>query len=118
MADSSSQTPPEQSSVLEQSEHLFQSEPPPIEGQERPTRGFYRINELEQRMTDDLRWAQTAAEVRVHRGQHVAIYQKQVLATGTDFNAVRNEAAAIAGCPPEHIVIKTVPPGDFRSFSV
>ena len=52
-----------------------------------------QLNDIEQRMADDLRWALRAPEVRQHPGKFVAIHQKRVVGVGSDRTALVAQAA-------------------------
>ena len=52
-----------------------------------------KLNEIEQRMSDDLQWALTAPEVQQHPGQLVAVSNKRVVGAGTDRMALVRQAA-------------------------
>jgi hypothetical protein len=71
-----------------------------------------KMTELEQRMTDDLNWAEHATEVqenREHYGKFVVVYNKCVLAVGEDRQALVERAALRAGVPRQHLVTLIVP---------
>ena len=70
---------------------------------------LYKMNEIEQQMHEDLRWASTAPEVQQHEGLLVAAYKKQVLGAGRDRDTLVAEAAAKGGCPWHDIVVVVVP---------
>jgi hypothetical protein len=70
------------------------------------------MTELEQRMTDDLNWAEHATEVQEnsdHYGKFVVIYNKRVLAVGEDRKALVERAAEWAGVPRQNLVTLIVP---------
>lgn len=70
-----------------------------------------KMTELEQRMTDDLDWAEHAPEVQQnpeHFGKFVIVYNKRILAVGRDHRAVIEEAAKKAGVPWQHLVVLIV----------
>ena len=55
-----------------------------------------KMTEVEQRMTDDLEWAEHAPEVQEnpdHYGKSVVVYNKQILAVGKDSQALLEQAA-------------------------
>lgn len=63
---------------------------------------LYRLNETEQRMSDDFDWALHAPEVQQnpeHYGKLVVVYNKQVLAAGRDRQALVEQAAKQIGVP-------------------
>lgn len=67
-----------------------------------------RMSELEQRMTDDFEWAMHAPEVQQnpdHYGQFVVVYNKRILAVGTDSQALVQQAAEQVGVPWQHLVV-------------
>jgi hypothetical protein len=71
-----------------------------------------KMTELEQRMTDDLDWAQQAPEVQEnanHYGKSVVVYNKQILAVGKDSPALREQAAVKAGVPWQELLVVVVP---------
>lgn len=71
-----------------------------------------KMTELEQRMTEDLNWAEQATEVQQnpeHYGKFVIVYNKHVLAFGEDRKAVLDRAADRAGVPKHHLVTLIVP---------
>ena len=66
-----------------------------------------KMTDLEQRMTDDLHWAERSPEVQTnpeHYGKFVVVYNKQILAVGGDRKALVERAAAQAGVPWQHLV--------------
>jgi hypothetical protein len=75
------------------------------------------MTELEQRMTDDLDWAEHAPEVQQnpeHYGKFVVVYNKRMLAVGRDSQALVEEAAKQVGVPWQHLVVLIVHrPGSF-----
>jgi hypothetical protein len=69
-----------------------------------PTR---KMTELEQRMTNDLDWAEHAPEVQEnpeHYGKFVIVCNKRILAVGTDRQALAKQAAEQVGLPWQHRV--------------
>jgi hypothetical protein len=71
-----------------------------------------KLTELEQRMTDDLIWAEHAPEVQEnpeHYGRFVVVYNKQILGVGTDSQALVEQAAERVGVPWQHLVVLIVP---------
>jgi hypothetical protein len=71
-----------------------------------------KMTELEQRMTDDLDWAEHAPEVQEnpeHYGKTVVVYNKRILAVGKDCRALRDQAVEKAGVPWQHVVTLIVP---------
>jgi hypothetical protein len=73
---------------------------------------LYKLNEIEQQMSDDLDWAEEAPEVQQHHGKLVVVYKKQVLAVGTDQDALLREAADKAQCSLDDLVVVVVPAVD------
>src|SRR5205823_6982732 len=70
-----------------------------------------KMTELEQRMTDDLDWAEHAPEVQQnpdHYGKFVVVHNKRVLAAGTDSRALVEQAAEQVGVPWQQLVILIV----------
>ncbi len=66
-----------------------------------------KMTDLEQRMTDDLDWAECSPEVQAnpeHYGKFVIVYNKRILAVGNDRKALVEQAAEYAGVPKEHLV--------------
>jgi hypothetical protein len=71
-----------------------------------------KMSELEQRMTEDFDWADTAPEIQQnpdHYGKFVVVYNKRILAVGTDRQALVEEAAKQAGVPWQHLLVVIVP---------
>ena len=71
-----------------------------------------KLTELEQRMTDDLIWAEHAPEVQEnpeHHGKFVVVYNKQILGVGGDRQALVERAAEQVGVPRQHLVVVIVP---------
>lgn len=71
-----------------------------------------KLTELEQRMSEDFDWAQHAPEVQQnpeHYGKLVVVYNKRVLGTGRDRQALVEQAAAQVGVPWQHLVVMLVP---------
>ena len=71
-----------------------------------------KMTEVEQRMTDDLDWAEHAPEVQEnpeHYGKSVVVYNKQILAVGKDSPALLEQAAEKAGVPRQELVVLIVP---------
>jgi hypothetical protein len=69
------------------------------------------MTELEQRMMDDLVWAEHAPEVQEnpeHYGKFVVIYNKQILAVGGNRPGLVEEAAERVGVPKQHLVVVIV----------
>jgi hypothetical protein len=70
-----------------------------------------KMTELEQRMTDDLDWAEQAAEVQEnpeHYGKFVVVYNKRILGVGSDSQALVEQAAQQLGVPWQHLVVVIV----------
>ena len=57
-----------------------------------------KLNEIEQRMSDDLQWALTAPEVQQHQGKLVGDYRQRVVGVGTDRMAMVRKAAEQEPC--------------------
>lgn len=70
---------------------------------------LYELNDVEQRMSDDLQWALTAPEVQRHHGQLVAVYNKRVVGVGTDRMALVRQAAQQEQCHWGDIAVVVVP---------
>jgi hypothetical protein len=69
------------------------------------------MSELEQRMTDDLVWAEKAPEVQQnpeHYGKLVVVYNQRILGVGRDCQALVEQAAKEAGVPREDLVVLIV----------
>ena len=70
-----------------------------------------KMTEVEQRMTDDLDWAEHAPEVQEnpeHYGKFVVVYNKHILAVGSDSQALVQQAAEQVGVPWQHLVVVIV----------
>jgi len=70
-----------------------------------------KMSELEQRMTDDLDWAENAPEVQQdpdHYGKFVVVYNKRILAVGTDSQTLVEQAAEQVGVPWQQLVVLIV----------
>ncbi|HTU92445.1 MAG TPA: hypothetical protein VMF69_20355 [Gemmataceae bacterium] len=70
-----------------------------------------KMTELEQRMTEDLDWAEQAPEVQQnpeHYGKFAVIYNKRILAVGSDSQALVEQAAQQVGVPWQHLVVLIV----------
>jgi hypothetical protein len=70
------------------------------------------MTECEQRMSEDFVWAETAPEVQQnpeHFGKLVVVYNKRVLGTGRDRQALVEQAAKEIGVPGQHLVVVLVP---------
>ena len=71
-----------------------------------------RLTELEQRMDEDLDWAEHAPEVMQnpeYYGKLVVVHNKRVLAAGRDRQAMVEQAAKEVGVPWQHLVVIVVP---------
>jgi hypothetical protein len=68
-----------------------------------------KLNEIEQRMSDDLQWALTAPEVQQHPGKLVAVYKKHVVGVGTDRMALVRQVAQHEQCHWGDIAVVVVP---------
>jgi hypothetical protein len=74
-----------------------------------------KMTELEQRMTEDLDWAESAPEVQQnpdHFGKLVVVYNKHILGAGTDSQSLVEQAAREVGVPWQHLVVLLVPSPD------
>ncbi len=69
----------------------------------------YQWGQAEKKTSEDFHWALHAPEVQQHTGKLVAIYDKRVLAVGTDRDALVREAVRKVGCGPEELVVMVVP---------
>ena len=70
-----------------------------------------KMTELEQRMTDDVDWAEHAPEVQQnpdHYGKFVVVYNKRILAVGRDRQALVEQASTEVGVPWQHLVVMIV----------
>jgi hypothetical protein len=72
-----------------------------------------QLNENEQQMFDDLRWAMRSPEVQQHAGMLVAVFKKRVVGVGANRDALVAQAAETAQCRCQDIVVLTVPGTDF-----
>jgi hypothetical protein len=68
-----------------------------------------KLNEAEQRMSDDLQWALTAPEVQQHHGKLVGVYKKRVVGVGTDRMTLVRNAAQQEQCHWGDIAVVVVP---------
>ncbi len=57
-----------------------------------------KLNEIEQRMSDDVVWALSAPDVQQHQGKLVAVYKKRVVGVGLDRMALVRQAAQQEQC--------------------
>jgi hypothetical protein len=73
---------------------------------------LYKLNDVEQRMSDDLQWALTAPEVQQHHGKLVAVYNQRVVGVGTDRMTLVRQAAQQEQCHWEDIAVVVVPSRD------
>lgn len=74
--------------------------------------GLYRLNETEQRMSDDFDWALHAPEVQQNPelfGKLVVVYNKRVLGAGSDRQVLVEKAAEQIGVPWQDLVVLIVP---------
>ena len=69
----------------------------------------YKLNTLEQQVSDDVDWAETAPEVQKHQGQLVVVHKRRVIAVGTDRSALLAEAAAREHCHRDELAVVVVP---------
>ncbi|MBI1831781.1 MAG: hypothetical protein HYR84_10060 [Planctomycetes bacterium] len=74
------------------------------------------LNELETQRTEDLRWALHSSDVQTHAGKLVAVYKKRVLGIGVDREALVAQAAAMAQCREQEIVVVVVPSADLAEL--
>jgi hypothetical protein len=70
---------------------------------------LYKLNEKEQRMSEDMQWALAAPEVQQHQGKWVAVYRKRIVGIGSDRRSVVNQAAAQEHCHWGDIAVVAVP---------
>ncbi|HUY31639.1 MAG TPA: hypothetical protein VMV69_02590 [Pirellulales bacterium] len=75
-----------------------------------------KLNDLERQMSDDLRWASRAPEVREHAGKLVAVYNKRVVGVGTDRDTLTAQAAQQAQCSSQDLVVLAVPVADLTEI--
>jgi hypothetical protein len=68
-----------------------------------------KLNDIEQRMSDDVDWALTAPEVQQHHGKLVAVYQKRVVGVGLDSMALAQQAAQQEHCHWGEIAVVAIP---------
>jgi hypothetical protein len=69
-------------------------------------------SEVEERMTADFAWAESASEVQQnpdHFGKLVVVYDRRVLAVGRDRQALVQLASKQIGVPSEQLVVILVP---------
>jgi hypothetical protein len=59
---------------------------------------LYKLNAVEQQMSDDMEWTMTAPEVQQHHDQLVAVYKKRVVGVGLDSMPMVRQAAAELDC--------------------
>jgi hypothetical protein len=69
----------------------------------------YRLNEIEQQVSEDLQWGLSAAEVQEHHGKFVAVYKKRIVGVGTDRMALVQQAAKQEQCHWGDIAVVVVP---------
>jgi hypothetical protein len=77
---------------------------------------LYRLNELEQQISDDVDWGEASPEVQQHAGKLVAIRKKRILGVGTDWQVLRRQAAEQEGCDEHEVVILIVHPDDLSEI--
>jgi len=75
-----------------------------------------QLNENEQRLSDDLRWALRAPEVGQYPGKFVAVYKKQVVGVGIDRAAVIAQATEAVKCRGQDLVVLIVPAADLAEL--
>ena len=71
-----------------------------------------KMTEVEQRMTDDLDWAEHAPEVQgnpENDGKSVVVYNQRILAVGKDSQALLEQTAEQAGVSWQELVVLNVP---------
>ena len=73
---------------------------------------LYKMNDIEQQMSDDLQWALTAPEVQQHHGKLVAVYRKRVVDVGSDRMELAQQAAKQEQCHWGDIAVVAVPSQD------
>jgi hypothetical protein len=74
-----------------------------------------KMTELEQKKTEDFKWALHSAEVQENPeyfGKLLVVHNKRVLAVGRDRQALVEQAAKEAGVPWQHLVVLVVPNPD------
>jgi hypothetical protein len=70
-----------------------------------------RLSDREQRVSADFDWAQHAPEVQqnpAHYGQFVVVHNKQVVAVGSDRQALVEQTANEIGMPWQELVVIVV----------
>ena len=75
-----------------------------------------QLNEIEQQMSDDLRWALRAPEVRRYPGKLVAIHKKRIVGIGAERDALVAQAAETAQCCWQEVVVLVVPGADLAEL--
>ena len=75
-----------------------------------------QLNELEKQRVEDLHWARHSSEVQQHGGKLVAVHNKRVLGAGLDRKALVAQAAAMAKCRPDEIVVVVVRAADLAEI--
>jgi hypothetical protein len=70
---------------------------------------------IERQQYEDGIWAAQAPEVQQHRGKIVVVHQKRVVAVGSDYDALVQEAAAAEHCPWSELVVELVTGQDFET---
>jgi hypothetical protein len=68
-----------------------------------------KLNEVEQQMSEDFRWAHTSPDVQQHKGMYVAVYKKRVVGVGRDALVLAEQAAEKEQCHWADIAIIAVP---------
>jgi hypothetical protein len=67
------------------------------------------LNEIDQRMSDDLQWDLTVPDVQRHSGKMVAVYEKRVVGVSNDRMAMVKKAAEHEKCHWGDIAVVVVP---------
>lgn len=70
------------------------------------------VSPAEQRMIEDLLWAESSREVRQYVGKLVVVHRKRVIAVGTDQDELIRQAAAQEKCPEAELVVVPMPQAD------
>ena len=73
---------------------------------ERPRVEVHPLTEEERRQAEDCRWARHDPAVQAkYIGEFIVPYRRQIIAHGTDIEAVLDEAARITGLKPEDLPV-------------
>lgn len=70
---------------------------------------LFKLNDIEQQMSEDVQWALAAPEVQQHHGKLVAVYKKRVVGVGMDRMALAQRAAQQEQCHWGDIAVVVVP---------